>query len=322
MEQEIFTGALLSPKDDRDYIYGETLGKSPMPFNWNIGYDIEEVLGFKLPVKNQGRSNSCGGQAWATYNSVLECINTKTFEEESAKFIFAQTHVGDSGSRGRDNSDLCVKKGVCIEPLCHSYEQGMPPTNDFMISNDITHIAYTNALNNKNKAYSIVRQTVEDLAIAIRDNYGVVFGIYGNNNGTWLSAYPESPKVSKSDCWAHWVYVSKAKLINGVKYFGLLNSWGDVGEKGWQWIKADDYVNYLFEVWAMTPLEDVKFIFTKTLRIGSKGFDVKMLQIRLGINADGIFGRNTKAAVIAFQILHLLTPDGICGPKTIISLNK
>jgi murein DD-endopeptidase MepM/ murein hydrolase activator NlpD len=49
---------------------------------------------------------------------------------------------------------------------------------------------------------------------------------------------------------------------------------------------------------------------------GSKGADVKYLQNKLGITADGDFGPKTKAAVVAFQNKHGLVADGIVGPKT------
>lgn len=49
---------------------------------------------------------------------------------------------------------------------------------------------------------------------------------------------------------------------------------------------------------------------------------VKHIQSKLGINADGIFGKNTKAAVISFQKQHKLEPDGIVGPATLEALNK
>lgn len=52
---------------------------------------------------------------------------------------------------------------------------------------------------------------------------------------------------------------------------------------------------------------------TRTLRIGSQGNDVKLLQTSLGISADGSFGPKTKAAVVAFQISKGLTADGIFG---------
>ena len=53
-----------------------------------------------------------------------------------------------------------------------------------------------------------------------------------------------------------------------------------------------------------------------TLRRGSRGDDVKYLQSKLDITADGIFGSQTEAAVIAFQRKSGLTADGIVGPKT------
>jgi hypothetical protein len=60
---------------------------------------------------------------------------------------------------------------------------------------------------------------------------------------------------------------------------------------------------------------------TGTLRIGSKGNDVKCLQTILGgLIADGSFGPKTKAAVIIFQKNHGLTPDGIFGPKSLGAL--
>ncbi len=53
-----------------------------------------------------------------------------------------------------------------------------------------------------------------------------------------------------------------------------------------------------------------------TLRRGSKGADVRILQQRLGITADGDFGPQTDAAVRAFQARNGLTVDGIVGRQT------
>ena len=54
----------------------------------------------------------------------------------------------------------------------------------------------------------------------------------------------------------------------------------------------------------------------RTLKIGDEGDDVKRLQAALRIKADGIFGRGTRAAVIAFQSERNMRPDGIVGPNT------
>ena len=52
------------------------------------------------------------------------------------------------------------------------------------------------------------------------------------------------------------------------------------------------------------------------IKIGSKGEDVKKLQAKLGLGADGIFGKGTEEAVKSFQLKNQLTPDGLVGEGT------
>ena len=52
------------------------------------------------------------------------------------------------------------------------------------------------------------------------------------------------------------------------------------------------------------------------LKIGSKGEDVKKLQQKLGLGADGIFGAGTASAVKKWQMENGLTADGIVGDGT------
>ena len=53
-----------------------------------------------------------------------------------------------------------------------------------------------------------------------------------------------------------------------------------------------------------------------TLRLGSRGDDVKTLQTKLNLIADGIYGPITDEAVRAFQKANNLTVDGIVGTNT------
>lgn len=53
-----------------------------------------------------------------------------------------------------------------------------------------------------------------------------------------------------------------------------------------------------------------------TLKIGSRGEEVKTLQRKLNLIADGIFGKITDEAVRDFQRKNNLTVDGIVGSKT------
>jgi putative chitinase len=52
------------------------------------------------------------------------------------------------------------------------------------------------------------------------------------------------------------------------------------------------------------------------LKNGSKGDDVKKLQEKLGLGADGSFGSKTEEAVKSFQLKNVLTPDGNVGAGT------
>lgn len=56
------------------------------------------------------------------------------------------------------------------------------------------------------------------------------------------------------------------------------------------------------------------------LRIGSAGDSVKLVQGRLNIKADGLFGMITDSAVRAYQALNRLEIDGIVGRATATSM--
>jgi len=52
------------------------------------------------------------------------------------------------------------------------------------------------------------------------------------------------------------------------------------------------------------------------LKLGSKGENVKKLQVKLGLGADGVFGYGTEASVKKWQESNGLTADGIVGEGT------
>ncbi|NMU47277.1 peptidoglycan-binding protein, partial [Vibrio parahaemolyticus] len=51
-------------------------------------------------------------------------------------------------------------------------------------------------------------------------------------------------------------------------------------------------------------------------RNGSRGTDVRELQLNLGLNSDGVFGNGTEASVKKFQQKYGLSSDGIVGKDT------
>lgn len=60
----------------------------------------------------------------------------------------------------------------------------------------------------------------------------------------------------------------------------------------------------------------------RTLRRGSQGEDVRLVQRAVGASVDGDFGPRTEAAVKAWQTRHGLVADGVWGPRSWAKLDQ
>lgn len=323
------TGGLKSPKDFRDYRWDKLLGGA-IPFNWSLGYEV------KIPfsLKDQGPSGSCGGQAVSYYGEVLESLSTGSTEERSAKFIYAQASLGlpGGGSYMRDNMGIAVNQGWATESKLTSYENGNPPTEQFMSKkDDINQEARDEAGLSKALSYAWVNpKDIDEVAQAIANNHGAVILIKGTNNGTWNSKFPAVTKPGDVT-WGHFLYACGAKMINGKKYIKVKNSWGNIGENGFQWISEDFFTQgYIFEVRTMIFKDKSNnFIFEKDLKFGMRNGDVLQLQTRLvkdgyaTFTPSGFFGLQTLSAVRKYQVANKISPAyGYVGSLTRSSLNK
>lgn len=85
--------------------------------------------------------------------------------------------------------------------------------------------------------------------------------------------------------------------------------------------------DYVKEKAASADMVSASRAAARTLKVGSRGDDVKALQANLnllGYNAgtpDGIFGNGTKNAVISFQKTYGLSADGIAGTNTLDAIS-
>lgn len=71
-------------------------------------------------------------------------------------------------------------------------------------------------------------------------------------------------------------------------------------------------------VYVATPKPETKpQVVHETVKVGSRGETVKIVQAKLGLTADGVFGPGTEKAVKAWQTKNGLTADGIVGPNTL-----
>lgn len=250
------TGAIKDKIDNRDYIL-EALGSSYLTQEeWDKGFDIEEVLGFKLPVKNQYGSYSCVGQAYATYRAVRAIIN----KEVSAKSVYSLIAIGNnSGAFLRDGAKTLKNTGALLEKDLLSYKNNGFTDEPFMTDKSWVNDEIKKVMEDLKVEdyYGVTDFTIDGFAKAIRDGLGMVAGVEGNNNGTWFSVYPSPPKMtdSQGQIWGHAIFFGKFRMNNGKKEVGFLNSWGkECGDNGWQWLTEEwfkDNGRWIFNPWVL-----------------------------------------------------------------------
>jgi hypothetical protein len=237
-ENKYGTGAIPSPIDKRDKDY-DIVASAGEPVDWNKGYDIEEELKFKIPFKNQDGSSSCVGQGTSYYAGVLNMVETGKYEEMSAKSLYSQIHLPNGGAYIRDCMSLGVKWGFATENKVSSYENGQPPKEKFMIdtswkNEEIDKIAKVF----KSKEYRVINasRNMDLFAMAIRDNYGCVSGVNGQNNNTWNTL---EPKPGNKIDWKHCLYFGKFGIDSRGKFISTPNSWGNRFNGEWQKLRED-----------------------------------------------------------------------------------
>jgi hypothetical protein len=306
---EIYTGALPDPIDIRDYHYDIPLGASPI--DWVKGYDIEKELSFTLPSKNQFQSLSCVGQAWAYYIGALNKLETGKYDECSAKSIYSQIFLHSGGAYIRDGATLAVDWGALFEAILKSYKADGTTDESFMrdlswLKPEMDKLAKVLQA----KDYRVMQTSdMEVMATAIRDNHGVVGGLYGDNNGTWFSAEPKPP--TRKD-WAHAMYFGKFRIKNGKKQVGGKQSWGDVGENGWQWFGEEWFgAGLMFNPWTLTDkpnqIIDENMIFYKekgNSAVYQLGKDGKHYPINSGETFKRLYGEFADNKIIEKDSLN------------------
>lgn len=243
-------GAFPDRDDNRDFKFEELVGGVMAPFDWKRGY-LNLFAEAISKVKNQGSSGSCGGQAGSYYSGVKEAEGVSIYEDKSAKFIYAQKYVPGGGMYLRDIFDVLINQGDCDSALLPD-----GTTEDFMRrGRDINDAMRKQAKFSRASAYGIVNTDIDSVAKAVATSGGLILLIAGSNNGTWGSAYPTAPKSGES-MWYHFVLVVGAVLKNEKKYIKIINSWGNVGENGRQYLGEEFFPNYVLGARTMVQIKD------------------------------------------------------------------
>jgi len=318
-ENNFGTGAIPTERNKMVASFSEIVADSPV-FDWEKGFDIRKKV--NLSLKDQNGSGSCGGQATAYLTEAI------FGSEMSARSIYNKCYVPQSGSSAQGLMNTMINLGVDKETDTTSYENGKPPSEDFMRTPD------SNPSVIKGLRPIYIQINFNKIADATLQCKGIILGIAGQDNGTWRSAEPAKPTTEE---WWHWVYVGFVGMRKGKKCIGFKNSWGNVGENGWQYV-YEDYLPHFFSAWSVIFTSDIKpkYHFTKTLRFGRASKDVRALQDILrheGVfnnPSTGYYGPITASGVLAFQKKHKVAPVAELeqiggkqvGPLTVKKLNQ
>lgn len=250
---------VLRPKYHKLKLYSATA-----PFDWSKGYSVEDELkqvlndvNFKLPVKDQGLSSSCGGQTASSLESVNEAFLTKQFIERSAKDAYSHTFYPEGGTTSPRLESLMIHRGIAFESFVPSYDHGQPPSEAYMTHVDDSPEITANANKSIDTASVSVDYTnFDSMATAIRDLKGVALALVGENNGSWRSPFPKPP--ADGGDWGHFVYCVGAVTLNGKRYIKILNSWGlQTGENGFQYL-GEEYIPYFKDCFGIIDTSTVQ----------------------------------------------------------------
>jgi len=317
-ELQFGTGAVVGKEDHRDRFF-DGIAFGAAPFDWDLGYDVRNIVG-NINIKNQDGSLSCVGQGWSYQVGVLNAVEMGSYTEVSAKAFYSQIYLPQGGAYIRDGAKLAVNWGSNFEQDVSSYIDGKPPTEAFMKKLDWKDENATyRAEILRAKEYRAIQacDNMDLFAIAIRDNFGVVGGVAGTNNGTWNSLEPKPPTSEADIDWHHCLYYGWAGKDNEGKFIATPNSWGTRG--GWQKLR-EDYFNKLFQFdpWTLTDqpnqqsmsneAKDIidnfdKYLIVEGVPPGRKGIMVsgKLMEITRQVNEPRISAAEASLYVLTNQ---------------------
>lgn len=297
-------GALSSPDDVRN-IPLESIPVSVVALPSRYETSMPEV-------EDQGDKPYCVGK------SISKLMEKYYDYDLSGRDLYAQCKLADgipniSGTFPTIGASIALKSGVALN-------QVVPDDNRLSTTAFLT--VFNGILRKKVSGYAFVDNNFDAVCKAVYMNQGIVAA--SDVDISWFMA---NPKIVTRPIGRH------AYIICGFNYndqtVRIQNSWGKSwGDNGRLWIKWNVLTN-LSDLIAFVPIEkeildemkNSDYKFATTMRIGDQGFEVKQLQKRLNISADGKFGRLTQKAVMEYQKSVRLHPDGVVGSATRRALN-
>jgi hypothetical protein len=339
------SGANQRRPDPRDYPFdAREVAQAADPFQWQVGTGPDPALVSLLAIKDQGSSGSCGGQAFSYYGARLRAAYASDPSARSAKYLYSQVYVPGGGSSDRDLATIAKNQGFGLEGDCPSYDGDQPPSEAFMERpQDITAIARIGASKDQaTLAYSFPNFDIDSVAQAASACLGIVLGLYGTNNGTWLSPEPKPPVAADGAPWSHYMYGVQPQIYNSKKGLWCPQSWGSgAGINGWQFLDEDYFAanaiwGAIVLIYNPAPVQPPQHTFSTDLALGQSGEEITALQQFLAYDGEfnlaptGYYGSITAGAVLKFQLKYALSSTAtleelggqVVGPASRQKLNS
>lgn len=295
------------PRDVQTSQYLDSFGSEDK--DW-YGADLEIIN--KLKVEDQKSHGSCVGQ---TFAKILEYYDEKNTDLSARSIYVGTDKLYEEGNRsGLNPLNACKflnKEGAVSESI-------VPDDNRLNSDDYFDFEIHKNAKRYKIDSYAYVPQdNVEELKKAFEKHE--VLGLFVSNG----KYNKRSGKITSGGLGGHAMFAYGMETTADGWVIHLINSWGENwGKDGHGSFEFDSLKNgktrFFFMAVNNIPKKVVannknKF---RTVRYRSRGETVRILQLLLGIVADGIFGKITLAHVKGFQLKNGLIPDGIVGPNT------
>lgn len=289
---------------------------------------------YKLPIPNQKKIGSCGGQASGTYKVIQEFLENGTMFDASRRWIYAHAwqrnkklsgYIGE-GSTSRDLMWVIANLGVAPASLV--------PNNSDLTHEEYVDIsqfpkeAYTEALKYKSGGFAFVNWYNEiELKTAIIKTGGVMIAVNLGDEWWTPSWSPHDimpvrpPKVIVS---GHFIVLdSWRKTPAGVEFEGTVyqfpNSWSSAwADLGRNTMVYNQYVPFIKDAVCMTDIPDD--ILTLVRKLPSKKdfahfFDTSGV-LKQGSTGSEVEALQTFLLLYGFMQLDPSIPLGVYGSIT------
>jgi len=282
------------------------------------------MVDFAGTIEMQKQTPSCGAHAGQSLKQVLEDFRG------SPEYLWKKIRQSDGLSPNEGSNMSTIMKVLQKIGICNFNLLPNNPVNNasYADPSTLTPEMDTDASSHKIDTYAFeFNPTFEQIKQAIYDHKGVVM-LLKVGAEWWTKADGSGNSWAEKDILPLRtnVPITSGHFVTAFaydeNYIYFINEWSSAWGRAGIGYFGSDYAPRCVQIGTAVNTTINKYIFTKVLQYGSKGYDVKQLQTKLGIPADGIFGNQTKQAVITFQLLHNLVEDGIVGILTNNLLNQ